>query len=363
MSTVAILGAGAGGAAATAELMQKGFKVHLWNRSAAALQPFIDSGYVGYEGVLGDGQVVPELMSQDIDKVLQGVEGILVCMPTIAHGKIAGMLAGAGVSSMPVVLNPGHTGGALEFYNTYIELGVKPPPLAEFSTLTYVARKSSPNTVNITGGANQIRVAGMAGDDTAVKMAQTWFASASPVADVIATSLSNANLVLHPPCSVLGAAWVEACKGEFTFYVEGMTDGVAEVMAQLDSERRQVAAAYGHQLPSLVEEMTAIGTVEKSSEQLGLADSVRGGKANQTIKAPDSLMHRYYIEDFWFGLKPFLALAKAANIDAPVATSLMNLATAMRGPSVETPVGRSALEMGIEGMNKEQIIKLVRGEG
>ena len=362
MSTVAILGAGAGGAAATAELMQKGFRVRLWNRSATALQPFRDSGYVGYEGVLGSGKVVPELMSQDINKVLDGVDGILVCMPTIAHGKIAAMLAGAGVTSTPVVLNPGHTGGALEFYNTYVELGVKPPPLAEFSTLTYVARKSSPDRVNITGSAKQIRVAGMAGDNTAVALAQSWFASAAPVDDVIATSLANANLVLHPPCSVLGSAWVEATNGDFTFYVEGMTDGVAQVMSQLDDERRKVAVKYGHQLPSLLEEMTAIGTVEENDEQLGLADSIRGGKANQTIKAPDSFMHRYYIEDFWFGLKPFMALAKAARVEVPVASSLMELAIAMRGPDVETPQGRSSEQMGIEGLSKEQIITLVRGK-
>lgn len=362
MSTVAILGAGAGGAAATAELMQKGHKVRLWNRSATALQPFKDSGYVAYEGVLGSGRVVPELMSQNIEDVLEGVDGILVCMPTIAHGKIAEMLAEAGVSSTPVVLNPGHTGGALEFYNAYVRMGVKPPPLAEFSTLTYVARKLTPETVTITGSAKQIRVAGMAGDDTAVKLARIWFDSASPVTDVIATSLSNANLVLHPPCSVLGAAWVEATNGDFTFYVEGMTDGVAEVMEQLDNERRAVAAAYGHELPSLVDEMTAIGTVEEGDDNLGFAEKIRGGKANQTIKAPDSLLHRYYIEDFWFGLKPFLALAKAVEVSVPVASSLMKLAVAMRNEALGTPEGRSASEMGIDGLNKQQVMKLVRGE-
>lgn len=359
-STVAILGAGAGGAAATAELMQKGHRVRLWNRSSAALQPFLDSGYVGYEGVLGSGHVVPELMSQKIEDVVEGVDGILVCMPTIAHGKIAEMLAQAGVSSTPVVLNPGHTGGALEFYNAYVRLGVKPPPLAEFSTLTYVARKYTPDTVTVTGAAKQIRVAGMAGDDTAVKLAQSWFESASPVPDVIATSLSNANLVLHPPCSVLGAAWVEATNGDFTFYVEGMTDGVSQVMEQLDNERRAVAKAYGHELPSLVDEMTAIGTVEEGNEQLSFADKIRGGKANQTIKAPDTLQHRYYIEDFWYGLMPFVALARAVDVPVPVASSLMNIAIAMRSPD-QLPEGRSAVHMGIQGLDKTQIMKLIRG--
>lgn len=360
MSVVAILGAGAGGAAATAELMQKGFRVHLWNRSAEALQPFQENGGVLYEGVLGEGRAVPELISQSIEEVVDGVDGILVCMPTIAHGSIAEMLARAGVSSTPVVLNPGHTGGALEFHAVYRRLGIAPPPLAEFSTLTYVARKYRPDTVTITGTAKQIRVAGMAGDDRAVTIAQSWFASASPVSDVLASSLCNANLVLHPPGSVLGAAWVEATGGDFTFYVQGMTPGVAQVMERLDNERRAVARAYGHELPSLIEEMTRIGTVEKNSGLSGFADNIRGGRANQSIKAPDSLQHRYYIEDFWFGLQPFLALASAAQVETPVADALMKLAVAMRGDG-ETPTGRSAEEMGILGLDKTQIIQLVRG--
>ena len=360
MSSVAVLGAGSGGTAATAELMQKGHRVRLWNRSAAALQPFQSSGYVGYEGVLGSGRVTPELMSQNMDEVLNGVDGILVCMPTIAHGAIAEMLANAGVRSIPVVLNPGHTGGALEFYNTYIKMGIEPPPIAEFSTLTYVARKYRPDTVTVTGSAKQIRVAGMAGDNTAVEAARSWFASASPVADVIATSLSNANLVLHPPCSVLGAAWVEATQGDFTFYVEGMTNGVSRVMEQLDNERRAVAKAYGHELPSLVDEMAAIGTVEETNDHLSFANKIRGGKANRTIKAPDSLQHRYYIEDFWFGLMPFLALAKAVDEPVHVASALMDMAIAMREPD-QIPEGRSGAHMGIQGLDKNQIISLVRG--
>ena len=50
----------------------------------------------------------------------------------------------------------------MEFHQTYVKQGVTPPPVAEFSTLTYVARKYSPEMVTITGVAKQVRVAGMA---------------------------------------------------------------------------------------------------------------------------------------------------------------------------------------------------------
>ena len=48
--------------------------------------------------------------------------------------------------------------------------------------------------------------------------------------DVLACDLANVNMVLHVPGAVLGAAWVEATRGDFTFYVQGMTPGVARVM-------------------------------------------------------------------------------------------------------------------------------------
>ena len=83
--------------------------------------------------------------------------------------------------------------------------------------------------------------------------------------DVLACDLANVNMVLHAPGAVLAAAWVEATRGDFTFYVQGMTPGVARVMRALDDERRAVARAFGHDLPSLDAEMQAIGTVEQSS--------------------------------------------------------------------------------------------------
>lgn len=360
MTTVAVLGAGAGGAAVVTELTLKGLKTHFWNRSPAALQPFIDNGSVMYDGVLGEGSVVPDLMSGNLQEVLENVDGIVVCMPTLAHADIATALANLGASSVPVILNPGHTGGALEFHQSYIEQGVTPPPLAEFSTLTYVARKYSPATVSISGTAKQVRVAGMAGDTVSVDFAQALYPNAFRYEDVIATSLSNVNLVLHPPGCILGAAWVEASGGDFTFYVEGMTQGVGRVVQQLDDERLQVAAAFGHKLPSVIDEMLAIGTIDQGGSAEDFAESIRRSEANQKIKAPNSLSHRYYAEDFWYGLSPFIALADVVQVPVPVARSLMTIAVTMKG-KLDSPRGRSAQQMGISGFQKQQIIDLVRG--
>lgn len=359
---VAILGAGNGGVSAAVELARGGHQVSLWNRSRSTLEPLIGAGGIHYQGVLGEGFVPLPMISDNLAKVVAGAEAILVCLPTQALGAVADALISVGAVTSPVILNPGHTGGALEFAEVFRRRGVAAPPLAEFSTLTYVARKTGPASVSITGRAKTIRAAGFAGDVTALAIAKSLYDCADPVTDVLHTSLCNVNMVLHPPGALLGASWVEATGGDFTFYVQGLSDGVARVMEDLDQERCRVGAAFGHDLPPLFDEMQAIGTIEIAADRkAGLAAAIRAGKANSAIKAPDSLRHRYYQEDFWYGLMPFLALADIAQVDAPVAASLMRLCASALGRAAPA-AGRTAEAMGIDRLNRDQLINKVKGK-
>ncbi len=205
----------------------------IWSRSADTLAPFQAQGGVAYEGILGEGLARPKLMTTDLAAAIEAVDVILICLPTFAHRPLALALARLG-SRVPVVLNPGHTGGALEFHHAFHSGGAAPPPIAEFSTLTYVARKYAPGRVTITGSAKSVRLAALPGGGAAADAAQALFRSARIMPDVLACDLANVNMVLHAPGAVLGAAWVEATKGDFTFYVQGMTAGVARVMRELD---------------------------------------------------------------------------------------------------------------------------------
>ncbi|MEP7300259.1 MAG: NAD/NADP octopine/nopaline dehydrogenase family protein [Caldimonas sp.] len=358
---VSILGAGAGGAAAVAELTLAGHEVTWWNRSAETLTPLLALGGVAYEGVLGEGVAIPRLISADIRVATAGADVAVVALPTFSHAPVARSLAEAGwPAELPVVLNPGHTGGALEFAHAFRSVRKDVPPIAEFSTLTYVARKYQPDRVTITGRAKQVRAAALAGGAAALDAACKLFPGATPVADVLASGLSNANLVLHPPGAVLAAAWVEATGGNFTFYVEAMTPGVARTLRLLDDERLAVADAFGHRLPNLIGEMKLIGTVEPSvTDTDDFVAAIAGGEANKRIKGPSSLQHRYYREDFGHGLLPFIELAEIAGVATPIAHSLFALAQGLVGTDYRA-AGRTAEAMGIAGMTCTELIDFVR---
>ena len=358
---VAVLGAGAGGAAAVAELVNTGHEVRFWGRSAETLAPHQVVGGVVFEGELGEGIANPKLITTDIEAAVADADVAVVALPTFSHASIASALAKCGwATEKPIVLNPGHTGGALEFAEAFTRGGKGAPVVVEFSTLTYVARKHRPDGVKITGRAKQVKAAALNGGSKEIEVAAKLFPGAIPVRDVIASGLSNVNMILHSPGAVLAAAWVEATGGDFTFYVDAMTPGVARTMRRLDEERLAVASAFGHQLPNLIEEMKLIGTVEASVvNSTDFRAAIAGGKANSKIKGPDSLEHRYYREDFGHGLLPFLELAKIAGVETPVARSLYQLAQTTVGVDYRIS-GRTAAAMEIAGLSKDELLGKVR---
>ncbi|MDG2475310.1 MAG: NAD/NADP octopine/nopaline dehydrogenase family protein [Paracoccaceae bacterium] len=359
MTRVAILGAGAGGLSATVELTKAGFECALWNRGRPTINEIIKVGKIRYEGLLGQGEIKPSLATTDLKIALKSADVVLVVLPTIAHSIVAKDLCESGWSG-PIILNPGHTGGALEFNAIFKRFQKPVPPLVEFSTLTYVARKLDTDYVNITGKAKSVRAAALPGGESAIKMAQKLYPNINLVPDVLYSSLSNVNLVLHPPGAILGASWVEATGGKFTFYRDGLTEGVSKIMDQLDRERVDVALKFGHEVPSLVEEMALIGTVEASDARKSLRQAISSGKANALIMAPNNLQHRYYVEDFGHGLLPFVELAKCAGIEVPTARALLEMGRCLIGDQLVAN-GRNATSLGILGLGPKEIFTIVRG--
>ncbi|MGH3192265.1 MAG: 2-dehydropantoate 2-reductase N-terminal domain-containing protein, partial [Streptosporangiaceae bacterium] len=169
---VAVLGAGAGGLSCAVELTQRGRRVRLWNRNPATVQPF-GSGVIGYTGVLGEGSVAVDAVTVDLAEALAGADVAMVCLPALGHDAVFAGLAELGCA-IPVLLNPGHTGGALHLRQVFAAHGVPLPPVAELSTLTYVARRRG-DLVRITGRAGRVRCGALPGGEAAAAAAAALF--------------------------------------------------------------------------------------------------------------------------------------------------------------------------------------------
>lgn len=351
---IAVIGAGNGGLATAAELTLAGHSVVLYARSTDTLQPLHDRGFQ-HSGVLGDGWCQPEFLTTNLAEAVRGADGIIVALPTIAHAEIACGLHSAGIRDTPVILNPGHTGGLFEIETILRRLGGPIPPLATFSTLAYVARKPAPDRVTITGRAHRLRAACLRGGEAALDLACTLFPGVYDCGNVLAADLSNVNMVVHPPGAITGLSWVEATAGNFTFYVQGLTPAVTALMRTLDNERRAIAKALDQELPSVIGEMKAIGTVPVTAADDDYS-AIALGEANQRIKAPGHLGHRYYLEDFAHGLVPMLVYGRIAGIQTPVATALLQLARVVLAERSDRPHDRDAAALGLEDATRAELI-------
>ncbi|WP_370499938.1 NAD/NADP octopine/nopaline dehydrogenase family protein [Mycolicibacterium sp. jd] len=361
MTTVAVLGAGAGGLAAAVELSAAGHRVRVWNRREATLAPYRAAGGVVAGGVLGDGFTPLPVLTTSLSEALGGADVAVVCLPALGHRALADDLAELGCLT-PLILNPGHLLGAAHVASRFARRRIARPPIAELSTLTYVARTGPAATVRITGTAHRVRAAALGIDGVALEIAADLWPACQLEKDVLVTGLANVNLVLHPPAAIMAAAWVEATGGEFAYYADATTPAVAAVMAVLDNERLSLGHAFGHRLDPLAEEMLAIGTVDEipavgtPAERLRIAVST--GRANASIMAPGSLEHRYYREDFAFAVVPFLELAQVAGSAVPVAESLLRLADcAMHGAPVRD--GLRLAELGLDAADADELVDLV----
>jgi opine dehydrogenase len=91
-----------------------------------------------------------------------------------------------------------------------------------------------------------------------------------------------------------------------------------------------------------------------------LRGAIASGEANRRIKAPDSLLHRYYVEDFGHGLLPFLEFAAIAGVATPVAAALLLVGATLTGTDFRAR-GRTAERMGIAGLDRRGLLTLVTG--
>lgn len=333
MVAIAILGAGNGGFAAASHLHSHGASVRLYNRSAATIRSVQEVGGIGYSGVAGEGFAQISVITNELGVALAGTDLIIICLPAAAFAGLARDLAPLLDGSIPIILNPGSTGGALAMGGMLREAGCTAvPPIGETNTLTYICRKRGEGNVYISSLVRNVRFAALPASATEglADQLRRFYPSLREQPSVLHTSLSNVNAVLHPPGIVLAAAWIEHSGGDFSYYYDAGTPAVAQVMADLDRERLAVAAAWGIELEPFPTMFADIGSTSEAAGRSGSYLRVlRESEPNKFIRAPASLEHRYLYEDIPFGVVPISELGRARGAGTPVADALITLASSM----------------------------------
>lgn len=361
----AVLGAGHGGRAMAAHLSFMGFSVNLYNHKDVERDYEIDLGKIKarggieLEGVIeGFGEL--NIVSSNIREVIDGVDVIMVVVPAHAHKYMAKACAPYLQDGQIILLNPGRTGGALEFKNILKEEGVTAQVrVAESQTLVYTCRSVGFTRSKIFGIKRVVPLAALPATETksVLEVVNEAYPQFIPASNVLETSLDNIGAVFHPTLTLLNSGRIESTRGEFEFYLEGASPHVCKVLEAVDKERIDVAKALDVKTTPIKEWLTlAYGVKGKN-----LFEALQNNPAYKGIRAPPNLQHRYVFEDIPTGLVPFSSLGDMLVVPTPTIKTLINLASAM----FETNFwdrGRTVERLGLAGLTVREIRELVLGK-
>lgn len=352
----AVIGAGHGGQAMAAYLSMRGYPVNLHSRSAARLEPIRANGFIRLQGAY-TGLGRPRVVTTDLDEALDGADVVMVAVPANAHRTLAVQAAPHLRPHQIVVLNPGRTGGALEFRATLTAMGYgESVRVAEAQTFIYASRTVGPGVSRVFSVKRSVPVAALPAIHTAdvLRKLRPAFPQFVPAVNVLKTSLDNMGAILHPGLTILNTGRIEATAGDFEYYREGATPSVVRVLEAMDRERLAVARALG---------ITAISASDWLRAAYGvpagcLYSALQANDAYRGIKAPPDMDNRYIWEDVPTSLVPMASLGDMLNVPCPTIKSMVDLACALHGRDYWAE-GRTVETLGLAGLDREAIARLV----
>lgn len=181
---------------------------------------------------------------------------------------------------------------------------------------------------------------------------------------IIGVDLSNPNPVVHVPGSVLNVGAMEVSemegtlgipKGKYSMYKYGMSPAVSRVQFAFYQEEKKIADAMGIKMIEYREDQFFWkGSVMGIEYWVPFADVIL-----PPIVGPDSVEHRYFTEDIPVGSVVRYHLAKKFGVEVPIIESLIRLGSVTCNQDF-LKEGISLKELGIEDLDREQMIRYVR---
>ena len=356
MPSVCVAGAGHGGLAMAGHLSLIGCRVNLYNRSPERLAAIRMAGGIHVTGEV-QGFARLNLITTDPAEALPDADLVMIVVPATAHHNMARLLGPHLVEGQVVILNPGGTGGSLEFIEVLRQLRINTFCfLGETETLVYASRITNPGQVRIFRIKNAVPMATFPAYNIpdVLEILRKLLPYFVPGDNVLKTGLSNISAVFHPALMLMNAAWIEESHGDLDFYCQGISPSVAQILQALDTERIRVAEKMGIRVLSarewLYQAYSAAGD--------NLFEAIQANSGYRGIKAPNTLDHRYITEDVPASLVPIASLGDHLGVPVPTMKAVIHLASLLHGCNYQA-MGRTVEKLGLAGLTVPQIRRFI----
>ena len=354
-----VIGAGHGGKAMAAHLALMGYAVTLYNRTAENVRTIKARKGIELESYPGGPHGFGKLkkVTSDIKEAIAEAHVVMVVVPSSAHHDIAQACAPYLRDGQIVVLHPGRTCGAIEFAKVLRGSNcVADVTVSEAETFIYASRSTGPTQAHIFSIKDAVPLAALPSTRTqavldAIHEAYPQFVDGG---NVLRTGLDNMGAIFHPALTILNAGWIEATRGDFQFYIDGVTPSTARVLEVLDRERVTIAAALG------IRAMTAMEWLKMAYDASGtdLYETVHANPGYYGISAPNRLEHRYIFEDVPMSLVPMASLGKRYGVSTRAIEALIHLSCIIHRTDYWRR-GRTLDKLGIENLSVSELTKYV----
>ncbi len=169
------------------------------------------------------------------------------------------------------------------------------------------------------------------------------------LSSVVEAALHNPNMIVHTVGAIMSIPRIEKTKGEYCMYHEVFTPSVWNILEKLDNEKMDVLEALGFERLPYVEACKFRNSIDDSRD----AKEVFFWYAAMPTRAkgPITVDSRYISEDVPQGIVMLEALAKQLNIETPICTALIEMASAALKRNLRTE-GRTLDRLGVENIER-----------
>ncbi len=353
---VAVVGAGNGAHAIAGHLGMQGFPIRLYNKFEEEIVHIRRQGGVTVEGVAqGFGPI--ELTTTDPEPVIAWADVIMVITPAFVHRLLAETCAPYLRDGQIILLNPGRTGGSLEFASVLQAQGLSARVhIAEAQSLIYACRISGPARARIIGIKERLALAAFPASQTprVLQTINRLYPQFYAADNVLEIGFDNIGAVFHPGAEILNANAIEA--GQAGEFYGDMTPATVRFLEAVDRERLAVARAFG------VEVDSAFNWLKRSYPTVTgdtLYQRLRSNKAYAGIKSPATLKNRHLIDDIPTGLVPLASLGRLAGVPTPAIRAIIDIGSILLERDFWAE-GRTVEKLGLTGMSVDEILEFVR---
>lgn len=344
---VTVMGAGNSGLAMAAHVSLGGHQVTLWNRTRSSIAQLINHPLIHCDGVIS-GHVPIHRATADMEAALEDPDLILITTPAHAHKDLAVMIAENIRRETLILLNPGRTFGALEFRMIFERHNRRHRQvIAEAQTIIYTCRRTGADAVDLIALKSDVLLSTFNAMDNAGIIARLPACIRDfflPARSMIETSIGNVGMILHCAPLLLNAGWTENETNIYKYYYDGITPTISAFLEKLDQERIAVSRALGHPVESTMDWLKRTYHIEGDT----LYQCLQNNEAYKRIDAPQTMQHRYILEDVPCGLVPLEAVGLKHGLAMCHTSLIINLASKLMEIDFRK-TGRNLDKLGLAG--------------